>query len=474
MNSLSAINTSTSPNGIVALPNTVDSFIQEIFSKYARVTAPNGKSINILIQDGVSDAQVIHSRRIIESYLKNVPNTQYGADKTSVANTLGNNNATLILMKDDAAFEQLTTLANERKLRQAGLNASQDLRGTEIILPGSAEELQRDRVRDASYEEIIHFVQDHGITPALPAMQEELNQALNNALQNNFYQPPSDESRDSYSQEYLALGLESYYGIWANDPSGMANGGEYQFNTREALQSGDPALYNLIEKYFPQYHTHLQDIDSSFQGTYSLSLDAQQPYTTTAQYLTKAALTGQNNSNLTGNEQANVLQGNTGNNRLRGKSGNDRLKGKGGRDRLIGGQGLDRLMGNSGDDRLKGGKDDDTLLGGSGNDRLVGGAGDDLLNGGRGNDRLYGGLGTNTLIGGTGNDIFQLSAGDGSDIIQDFEVGSDRIQLPQEISFGSLTITADGSDTQISNGSDPLAVLKNIQPNQVTQSDFIS
>lgn len=71
---------------------------------------------------------------------------------------------------------------------------------------------------------------------------------------------------------------------------------------------------------------------------------------------------------------------------------------------------------------LTGGSRDDLLNGGAGNDRIVAGAGDDVL---------IGGIGRDTLIGGSGRDIFVMQADDTSDVIGDFEVGLDRIDLSQ-------------------------------------------
>jgi Ca2+-binding RTX toxin-like protein len=81
-------------------------------------------------------------------------------------------------------------------------------------------------------------------------------------------------------------------------------------------------------------------------------------------------------------------------------------------------------MATAGDDRIEGGDGADSLAGLGGDDELVGGAGDDLLIGGAGHDSLFGGAGA---------DVFRFDgtdpAGLGQDLIQDFESGSDRIDL---------------------------------------------
>jgi Ca2+-binding RTX toxin-like protein len=99
----------------------------------------------------------------------------------------------------------------------------------------------------------------------------------------------------------------------------------------------------------------------------------------------------------------------------------------------------DQLQGTASDDLMMGAAGNDVLLGLAGNDRLVGGVGDDVLDGGRGSD---------TLSGGHGADLFVFSFGDlitslppdgvteaqihlelGHDLVQDFEVGVDHLQV---------------------------------------------
>jgi Ca2+-binding RTX toxin-like protein len=81
-------------------------------------------------------------------------------------------------------------------------------------------------------------------------------------------------------------------------------------------------------------------------------------------------------------------------------------------------KGDDRVYGNWGNDTLDGGEGNDTLFGGRDNDVLSGGAGDDWLSGGVGNDSLWGG---------DGLDSFVFEAGSGTDTIEDFQVGTDKI-----------------------------------------------
>ncbi|MBR9822811.1 MAG: hypothetical protein GYB51_17650 [Rhodobacteraceae bacterium] len=76
--------------------------------------------------------------------------------------------------------------------------------------------------------------------------------------------------------------------------------------------------------------------------------------------------------------------------------------------------------GTAGADRLTGSDRDDALTGGGGDDALLGGAGADIL---------VDGSGADTLTGGAGADIFALSADGEIDVIADFELGVDRLDL---------------------------------------------
>jgi VCBS repeat-containing protein len=118
---------------------------------------------------------------------------------------------------------------------------------------------------------------------------------------------------------------------------------------------------------------------------------------------------------------------------------------------LRGGAGDDELTGGMADDRVDGGDGDDTLIGGDGDDILVGGTGGDAIEGGSGDDHIDGGEGDDTLSGGEGRDTYVLSGIFGSDRIEDFVSGEDRIAL-SGFSADDVTLTpADGgSGTKIS------------------------
>lgn len=180
---------------------------------------------------------------------------------------------------------------------------------------------------------------------------------------------------------------------------------------------------------------------------------------------------------LRGGDGNDIIRGGNGSDRLFGDGGNDTARGGRGDDRISGGAGQDRLFGGNGSDRLWGGKGADVLLGGKGNDELFGGDGPDQLKGGTGQDRLVGNDGEDELSGGGGRDRFVLQIGQGSDLIQDFQITQDQFELPSNLTFDDLTFRTRGADTQILallEADEILATVLNVQPGQLASDLFRS
>lgn len=136
------------------------------------------------------------------------------------------------------------------------------------------------------------------------------------------------------------------------------------------------------------------------------------------------------NDRLVGDVGADTLNGGLGNDTMHGGTENDALTGEDGNDILRGDAGNDRLGGGAGSDLLIGSIGMDTLAGDSGNDWLAGDAQNDRLLGGDGNDTLNGGAGNDLLNGGAGIDSFLFAPGGGSDMVQSYEQGIDRLVIP--------------------------------------------
>ena len=87
------------------------------------------------------------------------------------------------------------------------------------------------------------------------------------------------------------------------------------------------------------------------------------------------------------------------------------------------------ILGNAQNNTILGSGKAETIYGGSGNDSILGNAGNDKIYGDAGADSLNGGKGNDTLTGGDGNDVFFYANGEGNDVIADFTVGQDKINV---------------------------------------------
>ena len=144
------IDTSTSPNGIVLLPDDVPQVFRDVFVRYTKVVAPNGRPIHILAQDGWSEARILKARNVLEHILTDAPGTLYGADKSIVANAMADNRATLTLFNTEPDMHE----AFRGGLRRVDLGM-QDLRANESPVEGHPDYMAH-RTRDASFEEVLH------------------------------------------------------------------------------------------------------------------------------------------------------------------------------------------------------------------------------------------------------------------------------------------------------------------------------
>lgn len=187
-----------------------------------------------------------------------------------------------------------------------------------------------------------------------------------------------------------------------------------------------------------------------------------------------------------------IIYGTPGRDTLIGTLDRNIISGLADDDVIIGGLSDDLIFGNEGDDVLNGDYDipwanlsvggNDILYGGGGNDRIGGGVGNDIIFGDVGNDILFGDAGDDILWGGAGDDTltgdqsvsrgrdtFVLTPGEGTDTILDFRLGEDVLGLGNALTFEQLSITASGSNTQISlAGSNTLLVtLEQVDTNQL-------
>jgi hypothetical protein len=297
------------------------------FIKYATVVAPNGGVIPIFAQDEVSDEQLIRARSLLMFFLTDVPGSQWGADKSSVANKMVENSASL--MMPNGEHEE----GNEPNLQ------SQPLYSAETPVEGSVWFMENDfEHRDAAFEEIFHLVHDTGIGTylpgALPDYQVDLDAEARAAISDGRWgievEPGVQdwldelEREDSLAQEYIASVIDSYYGLWG--PWTEAQGGMwgiYIAKDRAEISEKDSQGQLLLEQFLSEYYTTEVRLSSELSEDFTLTFDANQPYTHKSQYFVNVTLTGSRSTNLTGNGLDNSLRGNSGDNTIDGSVGDD-------------------------------------------------------------------------------------------------------------------------------------------------------
>lgn len=165
------------------------------------------------------------------------------------------------------------------------------------------------------------------------------------------------------------------------------------------------------------------------------------------------------NNIIAGGLGADIIAGGDGDDILRGDlNSRDSQKGIGSDDLIFGGAGNDRIGGKGGND---------TLFGDAGNDMIWGDDGDDLIRGDLGNDILVG----DDFGRGNGADTFILAAGEGTDTILDFEVGTDLIGL-DGLTFADLSLGQSGDAAVISVGNEELAFLNGVAASALTETAF--
>jgi len=336
---LPEIDTSASPNGIVPLPDNVPSVFRDAFAKYTKVVAPSGKPIHILAQDGWSDERILKARNVLEYILTDVPGSRFGAHKGFIADTMADHGATMALFNTESDMRE----AFRGPLRNVE-QGMQDLRANECPYEGE-DDYMAHGTRDASFEEIVHLVHDYGIKPALPEMQEVLIRITDDAIERGLWRTRQDD-RENEPNEYFAAALDNYLDLWTVSPTiwegrpieagripeGTSHFGTYGARGREGMREMDPQGLAILQEFFPPFLTYTPKLPTEFEGTFSIELDPELPYTVKSQHLENVTLSGSNNAGLIGNGWDNHLTGNDGDNVLRGNGGADLLDGGAGTD----------------------------------------------------------------------------------------------------------------------------------------------
>ncbi|QJI17158.1 MULTISPECIES: retention module-containing protein [unclassified Pseudomonas] len=230
-------------------------------------------------------------------------------------------------------------------------------------------------------------------------------------------------------------------------------------NGAESYQLDMKINYAGAQDYTPDYHGNYS-VSDNHGGSDSAAVDItyQAGTTLTGTNGDDILMAGPGNNILNGGDGNDVLSAGNGNNEMHGGNGNDLLFSGIGNDLLDGGAGIDtvsyanatsgvtvnlgtvggQITGGAGTDTLTalenliGSNFNDFLTGNGSNNLISGGLGNDTLKGEGGDDILIGGPGNNTLTGGAGADTFHyLTGGSGHDVITDFTVGTDKLDLSQ-------------------------------------------
>lgn len=325
------IDISNSVNGIISMPEDDNSLFSSIASRYTHLTVSNGGVIPILIQDEIEDYKVLHIRGILESFLKDVPGTQWGNDKSSISNAIASNNAMIFLLNDESEIENSDLIS----LFDLGVDG-QIIISDNIVSEGTSEYINGLN-NDLSYQLILDFIYNHGIQLVVPGMVNQLEESMINSISNNIYEPSMQISEQNHLLRYFKLGLEVYYGLWEFNPNqdGFAGDYEYGLINRSQLQNGDSLLYGILNNFFNEFWTYNAVLPSIFNSSFDLTLDTNSIYTYKSQYLKDVTLKGSNESSLIGNNYNNYLEGNHGRNYFVGGVGSDTLNGGLGLDRAV-------------------------------------------------------------------------------------------------------------------------------------------
>lgn len=306
------------------------SIYKKNYSKYIAYKAPNGKDINIVAQDKITDEQLLYAYNMLSFYI----NSQGDEKATEIANSMTEKGA---LLNMPNGSDGNSPIAENAVL-------GQPLYQNEVANVGSAWYINNNfEHRDATFEEILHMVHDYGIgTKSNPASQPELQKKIYVATMNSLAKEKKDwgkkglwglNSKDwlvelskegSLEQEYLASVVDSYYGLWGafNENSG-GMWGIYTSKVRNDIEKNDPVGYELVASFLPTHINIMNRIDPSFEGEFKMYFDKSTPYTHKSQYLSKVRLTGNKNSSITANDIDNILIGNSGSNAIDGRGGID-------------------------------------------------------------------------------------------------------------------------------------------------------
>ncbi|QDV09814.1 hypothetical protein Poly30_53740 [Planctomycetes bacterium Poly30] len=333
---LNGIVTDGAADSIVALPASVDDRIEAVFARYTQFTAPNGSRIHFLSQAGVSDDLLIRTRGLVRQHLFDVPGTTLGADKSAAVNRASARSATFVLYENAASYDDLD--ADVIAFKAMFGDRLGDLDASTIVQEGSSSYAQPSPAFDPSIGATARFALEQGISGGIPAFQTALDAATTNAVTMSIYTPNGSTPAAEIDDEYLALALATYYGLFGHDPNGNGTSGlsqEYAVLDRADMQTADPMMFALIEDFFRPNHRYSAFLDTTFAGEFEMAFDIAIPYTYRSQYLERVGIRNPATTRINGNDLNNIFLGNTLGSTFEGKGGDDVIDAQAGTDIAI-------------------------------------------------------------------------------------------------------------------------------------------
>ena len=225
--------------------------------------------IGIYAAEGVAENKLIHAANVMAEYLDNDENGV--VDNQLVVDAIIASKATVGLWKNEGDLDVITE--GQRRY-------TMDLGDTETRPEWHVNNLPK--AFDASLEEILHSITQNGYALAYPEIFGEktgtsVADAMDVARGGQFIEIPEQYPESawySYTDpscnymcmitEYMYWGLTSILGAQASRLDII--GKEWQYNTAELVQTGDPALYSLLTDDQYKFPTHLPDGTYAFEG----------------------------------------------------------------------------------------------------------------------------------------------------------------------------------------------------------------
>ena len=229
-----------------------------VFSQYIDVFG-----VGIYATSDIPEEKIFHAAGVMAQYLDNDEDGL--PDDPNVIRALQAKQASIYIFPhpdsraEEDFFDEIEYLLDNGKL------ALQPLYGEEIVPNGAAT-----GEFDASLEEILHIITNSGYALTYPNVfgeepGTEIADAMDAARGGHFERVPNsylpeawftyDDKTCDYAcmiSEYHYWALTSLLGGQDYPGRGEEIGQEWQLNTPEKLQSGDPAIYALLTD--PQYH----------------------------------------------------------------------------------------------------------------------------------------------------------------------------------------------------------------------------